>query len=374
MRVATQFQKDFDELLKSLPQPIYLKENPIIEAPESCFISILGFESRCVAAAAQLAAMNWHAKATICIHYAQAEMLQVNARHKDKLYQALNDISPGSDPKPLKFDGHDFNIDFGSQLIETISDKGFDISSQDTLIVFDITVGSSRLLLEGLHALLSTGMSLTLVYSEATEYRPFYDEYQQYLLDLRTKEVLAPEFLTTGVDNVELLKRISGHNADQRPTYLIAFPSFNQIRIGAVLEELSPSRVYWLYSMPHLVKNRWRIDAQRDYHKRLVEHLHRHCYVSTFDYTETLEVLESIYLKTKIDYNMLVCSLSSKLQKLGQVLFHILRPEVGAIVSVPKTWDPDRYSDDDPRAIYSIPLGSCPKLRENLWLTRTLRL
>ena len=112
MRSATQFQKNFDKLLRSLPQPICLEENPIIEVPESCFISISGFESRCVAATTQLAAMNWHAKATICVHYAQAEMLQVNARHKDKLYQALNDISPGSDPKPLKFDGHDFNIDF----------------------------------------------------------------------------------------------------------------------------------------------------------------------------------------------------------------------------------------------------------------------
>jgi len=368
-----QFQKSFDDLIMSLPLPVHLKENEIPEQPNSCFICISGFESRCLAAATQLAAMNWHTTVAICIHYAQEEMLSVNDRHKDKLYESLRQVA-GSNPIPLEHDDHDFEVDFGDQLLKTLSDKGLDTCSRDTHIIFDITVGSSRLLLEGLHALLTSGVSLTVVYSEATTYRPFFKEYQEYLEETRKKEVSAPEFLSSGVENVELIKRISGHNADQRPTYLIALPSFNPIRIGAVLDELSPSRVYWLYSMPHLANNRWRIDAQRDYHKRLIEHLHRHCYISTFDYTETLAVLESIYHKTRNDYNMLVCSLSSKLQKLGQVLFHILRPEVGAIVSVPKTWDPDRYSDDDPRAIYSIPLGSCPKLRENLWLTRMLRL
>ena len=374
MKHSTQFQKDFNELLRYLPQPVHLKEKAIPEQPDSCIICISGFEPRCFAAANQLAGMNWHTNAAICVHYAQKEMLRVNDKHKKKLYKALTKLTRGDEPIPLTHDDHDFEVDFGDQLLKKLSDNGLDICSKDTHIVFDITVGSSRLLLEGLHALLTSGVSLTVLYSEATIYRPFFDEYQKYREETRDREVSAPEFLTSGVENIELIKRISGHNADQRPTYLIAFPSFNPIRIGAALEEMSPSRVYWLYSMPHLVNNRWRIDAQRDYHKRLIEHLHRHCYVSTFDYTETLDVLESIYCKTRDDYNMLVCSLSSKLQKLGQVLFHILRPEVGAVVSVPSVWDPDRYSDKKPRAIYSIPLGDCRKLREQLWLTRTLRL
>ena len=374
MKNSTQFQKDFNELLRYLPQPVYLKKKAIPEQPDSCIICISGFEARCFAAANQLAGMNWHTNAAICVYYTQKEMLRVNKRHKEELYKALKKITKGNDPIPLEHDDHDFQVDFGDRLLKKLSDEGIDVHSKDTHIVFDITVGSSRLLIEGLHALLTSGVTLTLVYSEATTYRPFFDEYHKYIEELRSRQVSAPEFLTSGVEYVELIKRISGHNADQRPTYLIAFPSFNQIRLGAVIEELSPSRVYWLYGMPHLVKNRWRVDAQRDYHKRLIEHLHRHCYVSTFDYTETLGVLEGIYYKTRNDYNILVCSLGSKLQKIGQVLFHILRPEVGAVVSVPRIWDPDRYSDEKPRAIYSIPLGDCRKLREQLWLTRTLRL
>jgi hypothetical protein len=132
--------------------------------------------------------------------------------------------------------------------------------------------------------------------------------------------------------------------------------------------------VHWLFGIPHLVKNRWRIDAQRRFHQQFCEHSHRHCYVSTFDYRETLVVLESIYKQRIKDYSPMICSLGSKLQKVGQVLFHILRPEVGAVVSVPRIWDPQRFSSETPRAVYLVPLGDCRKLRERLWLSRTFRL
>ena len=175
MKYSTQFQKDFNELLRYLPQPVYLKENAIPEQPDSCIICISGFEPRCFAAANQLAGMNWHTNAAICVHYAQKEMLRANNKHKEKLYKVLTKLTRGDEPIPLTHDDHDFQVDFGNQLLKTLSDNGLNINSRDTHIVFDITVGSSRLLLEGLHALLTSGVTLTLVYSEATTYRPFFD-------------------------------------------------------------------------------------------------------------------------------------------------------------------------------------------------------
>lgn len=374
MKKVTPFQVDFEEFLKTLPRPTQLEDRETPKRYNSCFVGVLGFEPRCFSAAKYLADIGWRTNRAICTHYGQEEMREINERYKDEMYASLKDLKGGADITPIEHDDHDLQSDFGDKLLRTLSAEGLDVNSSESQVLFDITVGSSRLLIEGLHALFNSGVSLTLVYSEATDYRPSFEEYQMYLEGSRDKKIPPPEFLTSGVEKVELLKCIPGHNADSRPTYLIAFPSFNATRMGAVFEELAPSRIFWLFGMPHLVKNRWRMDAQHDYHAGFIGRHHRHCYVSTFDYTETLCVLESIYEKIKYDYYMLVCSLGSKLQKVGQVIFHILHPDVGTVVSVPKRYDPERYSDEKPRAIYSIQLGDCRKLREQLWLTRTLRL
>ena len=223
-------------------------------------------------------------------------------------------------------------------------------------------------------ALLNTDIKLTLVYSEATEYRPSYNEYIEDKNN--TMYVARPgrDFLTFGVDRVELLHRLMGRVADARPTYVVAVPSFTPTRISAVLEEMAPSIVHWLFGIPHLVRNRWRLDAQQYYHNTLIESSHKQSYISTFDYREMLDILEKTYRENRVDHNLLVCSLGSKLQKVGQILFHILRPEVGAVVSIPDRWDPERFSSQDARACYAIQLGSCRRLRRNLWRTRTYRL
>jgi hypothetical protein len=147
---------------------------------------------------------------------------------------------------------------------------------------------------------------------------------------------------------------------------LCVLPSFSPVRVMAVIEEMAPNRITWLFGVPHLVRFRWRLDFQRFLHESLVEPNHRTCLISTFDYRETLIALESIYRKRSLDYSLLVCSLGSKLQKVGQVLFHILRPEVGALVSIPRTWNPTRFGGDIVEKLYVIDLGKMDLLRENL--------
>jgi hypothetical protein len=370
------FERDFTHLVESLPSPArldILEKSPGGDRERRCLVVVEGFERRSLGAAALLAKWGWRAKSVVCIRYGQSEMQDANRQHADDLRPILDRISSGNVVEILH-DDHAIGSDLGTALLQAIAATGFDLTSAKTEVVFDITVGSSRLLLEGLHALLTAAVDLTVLYAEASEYRPSFAEYLGYLDERREREVPAPEFLAVGVDRVELLHRIPGRSADARPTYLIAFPSFTPIRIDAVLGELAANRVHWIFGVPHLVQNRWRLDAQRDYHEALIQRLHRHCYVSTFDYRESLGVLENIYRHRRRDYSVLVCSLGSKMQKLGQALFHVLRPEVGAVVSIPKRWNPERYSSDIPRAVYSVSLGNCEVLRRQLWETRTFKL
>lgn len=374
MSRTTPFELDFNELVSSLPQPVLLSKADLAEKARTYFICILGFEPRCHTTACMLADRGWHADAAICIHYEQRNMQDTNQVYKDQLYAALHQITGGQEPLSVNEQEHDLGSDFGQTLLNTITEANQDVLSPEVHIVFDISVGSSRLLLEALHSILSSAVHLTVIYAEAHDYRPEFSEYLSFLEESRHEQIPAPEFLTVGVAQVGILRGIPGNDADDRPTCLIGFPSFSPIRFLAVLEEISPSRVEWVFGVPHLVQNRWRLDAQKDYHATLIEPSHRHCYVSTFDYQETLTLLESIYRRNRRDYALLVCSLGSKLQKLGQSLFHILRPEVGAVAVTPRVWDPERYSSMTAQAVYAIPFGNCGELRSRLWRTRTLRI
>lgn len=369
---SSQFEQTLEQLLSQLPGPTELARSPDNQRV-SCCVAIAGFEPRCVSALQLMAAKGWRSERGICVAYSDASMAAPNSKHRDQL---LNDMRAVSDAQELGVIGHDdhnLDADFGDALVQELAAQGIDLEDETAHIVFDITVGSSRLLLEGLHALMQGRAAVTLIYSEASRYRPLFEEYRLHAEAQRVQSIEPPEFLTKGVDRVEVLRRIPGQNADARPTFLVVFPSFAYTRSSAIVDELSPSRVQWIFGVPHLVENRWRLDAQRDYHCGLVERSHRQCYVSTFDYRETLEVLEHIYQKRRDDYGVVVASLGSKLQKVGQVLFHLLRPEVAAVVSIPRIWDPDRFSSEEPRAVYSVSFGSCAELRESLLSTRRLR-
>ncbi|MGA2616290.1 MAG: hypothetical protein ABSF26_01695 [Thermoguttaceae bacterium] len=371
--MTSQFERSFDDLVEGLPELDRI-ERAELPGDLACFVAILGFERRSVAAGRALVGRGVRAEYAIGVRYTNDGMDFPNMVHTDEFASTLRALTGGPDPAWLAHDDHNLESDFGEALLSGLQALGLDLDSELTHIGFDITVGSSRLLLEGLHALLGTRIRVTVFYSESSTYRPRFEEYQAQIDRERPRRGDPPEFLTQGVDRVEILRRIPGQDADSRPVFLVVLPSFACTRVSAVIEELSPSRVQWAFGVPHLVKNRWRLDAQREYHATLTDKSHRHCYVSTFDYRETLTVLENIYRKRRQTYSVFVCSLGSKLQKLGQAIFHRLRPEVAAVVAIPRVWDPENYSDDQPRAIYAVHLGNCRRLVEELWSTKRLRL
>lgn len=373
MKNKNLFEKDFEEFVENLPEPIRLEKYPIQKPKQSCFVGISGFETRCYAIARDLSRKGFETDFCIMVNYSQVEMKEKNATNKDTLFESMQNISRKNTPIELDHNDHSLKEDFGKTLLDKLTLCGINIGSNDSHVFFDITVGSSRLLLEGLHALINTNVNLTLLYSEVKNYRPFFDEYQVFFKEDKQKGVSSPEFLSTGIEKIDLLNSIPGRFADGRPTALIVFPSFTPLRIGAVIDDMSPNLVHWVFGIPHLVSNRWRIKAQETYHQSLIRQLHSGDFVSTFDYRETLWALNNFYLEQKQDFNILICSLGSKLQKVGQVLFHILRPEVGAVVSIPKVWDTNRH-DETVRSIYAVPLGNCDKLRENLIKTKTFSL
>lgn len=371
--LATPYELPLSQLIEELPAPERL-ERVRADTNASCFIGICGFEARCLAAVRRLKELGWCASKGVCVKYNDTSMETENAKHYEAMAREISALIGGGVPATISHDDHHLDADFGSKLIELLREMDVNVDDPSVHIVVDITVGSSRLLLEGLHALFQCKASVTLVYSESARYRPFFSEYLEHVEEQRLHVVPPPEFLTHGVDRVEVLRRFPGRYSDARPALVIVFPSFSFTRSSAIIEELSPSRVQWIFGVPHLVENRWRLDAQKAYHRGLVDKSHRECYVSTFDYRETLEVLENVYRKRRDNYSVFIASLGSKMQKVGQVLFHMMRPEAAAVVSIPRIWDADRFSSDEPRAVFALQFGACEALQAALRSTTRLRM
>lgn len=176
--------------------------------------------------------------------------------------------------------------------------------------------------------------------------------------------------LERGVGNLETSIDYPGYHLDQLPDCLVLFPSFNGDRSKAVLSAVDPSlltspgkKVYWLLGLPHLEKDRWRISAMEMINEIPKGSLQIE--VSTFDYKESIRVLESIYAEVGERYNLTLSPLGSKLQSLGTALFCYLHPEVRVLLATPREYNATRYSDGC-KAIWKIDFGITTELLDVL--------
>jgi hypothetical protein len=98
-----------------------------------------------------------------------------------------------------------------------------------------------------------------------------------------------------------------------------------------------------------------------------------HYEVSTFSYTETLQLLHNIYSDRSAQFNITISPLGSKLQALGCILFCYQRRDVRVIYSIPSQYNAKRYSDGC-KALWQIEFGSIEKLRSLLGSAGKLRM
>ena len=87
--------------------------------------------------------------------------------------------------------------------------------------------------------------------------------------------------------------------------------------------------------------------------------------VSTFDYKETMQILERLYTKKSEEHTITVSPLGSKLQALGTALFCYIHPDVRVIFSTPKEYNAAQYSDGC-KNIWALDFGNLHELRGNL--------
>jgi len=230
-----------------------------------------------------------------------------------------------------------------------------------------MSVASNRVLLKSLDVLLRRNISLRILYSEAATYHPskvdFEENHQKWLTD----DSLGLEF---GVSEVVPSKEQPGHHLDPLPNCVILFPTFKAARARAVIAAIDPTllaapgkSVYWMLGEPHLPEDAWRFEAMAKING--VTGAQLQFKVNTFDYKDTLRVLESVVAQVWEQHNISLAQFGSKLQALGTAIFFYLHPEVRLWFAVPKRYNATNYSDGC-KATWMVELGPMKDFRKLL--------
>ena len=134
---------------------------------------------------------------------------------------------------------------------------------------------------------------LTIFYSEADKYYPSREDFESEMKKRGPSSL--PTFLTTGVYDVLSTTSLSSVSMPSSPLALIAFPTFNHVELGALLNEITPERLFLVNGMPPNPRNQWRVHAISELNKNAQHFVNKEKRVSTLLYDETIEALNSLY-------------------------------------------------------------------------------
>jgi len=326
---------------------------------DDIFLCALGFENRCLHLPRSLAEDDYRAGLALYCTYSTSE--QENDVNRKALEDYLGSIS--DTVEVLAAD----DSAFVNRLRDRIREVAKRVQDRQPRIVFDCSVAANRLLLKCMKVLIECDAVVRVIYSEASIYHPTRHEYTSKPSAWTGETSLG---LERGVSNVAVSPDHSGHHLDPLPDCVVLFPTFKPERSRAVLSFVDPSlvttpgdNVIWLLGAPHLTEDAWRLDVMREVNG-IGTHLPQHV-VSTFDYKETLSLLESLHAARARHFKISLSPLGSKMQALGCSLFHYLHPDVRVIFATPEEYNASQYSEGC-KATWQLRFGFMPKIRHEL--------
>jgi hypothetical protein len=351
---------ELTDVIDSLPEITKLDTvKDFIDFDCQIFICALGFEDRCLVIPEQLAitrGFNCH-NAYICEY---STNMEDNDTNKSRLTSALEAFSDSVNS--LRCDDNDYIF----KLRELISNNCS--YPKKPKIVFDISVASSNLLLSTIKVLLEFEIDLRVLYSEAEIYHPTVEEFNKSPSQWANDENLG---LSVGVSQVYLHPEYSG-SQKQNPDLIIAFPNYKAERTQAVISNIDETiltrpekRIIWIIGDSHME------DKERTHRKQILKTINRIgtnsiiYEASTFDYKQTIEILEKIYKDMNLKFHIDISALGAKMQSLGIAIFDYIRPDISVYVALPRQYNSSQYSEGH-KETWKIDFGSLKEIKSAL--------
>jgi len=354
-------RNELRKILSVLPNvTLFDTQQGSAELSDAIFICTLGFEPRALSVPRQLRDIGYRANRSILLQYSTNS--DDNSANSEEMLGCLRHISDRLDP--LQIEDPDFTKRLKNIVQSAIRGNTCGDAPRVTL---DISAASNQAILRSMKGLLEADIQLRILYSEADIYHPTKQEYES---DFQRWSEDISLGLARGVSEVTPSTDYPGQHFDPRPDCVVLFPTFKAERSRAVISRIDPSllmapgnKVLWILGTPHLNNDLWRTEAMRKINK--IPASAPQYEVSTFDYKNTLEVLEKIYLERWERFNITISPLGSKLQALGLSLFCYLHWDVRIMFARPLEYNAALYSEGY-RSIWKVDMKSIAFLRSLL--------
>ena len=298
------------------------------------YIGAVGFEDRALTILNMALQLERRFEQVISVEYRPIDEQNRKAEFQKKIDQ-LN--IPGENVEWVVYDR--YKPEEFLKYLDIIKKK---IASAPNVIV-DISAMSRLLIIVLLHALRNLDINLNIVYAEAEVYHPTPEDFETQKEKIEKETETLPIFLTGDVYNIVTTTSLSTTAMQGYPLMMAAFPTFNHRELTALVNEMIPQHLILLEGKPHEHHNDWRIEAIRWLNRKNIERLvngetlpEKERIISTFDYKETIRILDKIYQSYKYARKIVVVPTGSKLQTFGVFLFKQMHPDIQIIYPVTK--------------------------------------
>lgn len=225
-------------------------------------------------------------------------------------------------------------------------------------VVVDISVMSKLMIVMTFFILRSYSGAVRCIYSEPVDYKPSREDYE------KTKDGLSHvvQFPTYGVHDVIRTPLLSSSVMQMSPTLIVAFTSFNEQLVRALLSTISPAHLFLINGVPpHL---EWRAKATQEVHAAIIEE-YKHDNplsedgkliksTSTLDYQETIQLLSEIYLENCFTKRILLAPTGSKMQAFGCSIIKSCCPEIHIEYPTPESFFAEGFSSAAVRQVHEV--------------------
>lgn len=327
-----------------LPQIVACPERLVVD--RAAIIAAAGFEDRTLALASMVDQVD-------CV---LGLVVYKDWGRDNKVDRLLESYATGgvgaSATRSLDYDRYDPDS-FGNALKDWLKGVGYQ------RVLLDISTMSRLAIMVALDVCREMEKSVTVFYAEADKYGPSEEEY------LRAKAGVYPRpsiQVYSGVGGVVRSRRLSSVALQGEPTALIAFMSMNELLTQALINCISPSRLFLINGRPPL--HSWRERATAWIHEELRREWPERdnpCVLtedgfalpqratSTLDYTETVSVLLDLYWSNAAEYRVVLAPTGSKMQTVGCYVAKGIHTDIHVEYPTPESFLPT----------YSTGIGNC---------------
>lgn len=326
-----------------LPQVELIDQEAFLINKRRLLIIAEGFEERSISFLSSSEKIHFD-RALVCKYFPPKESKY------DELMKLVSQKCDIAEIKELSFNRYD-PFEFENQL-----QKEFERVRLFDEVVVDISVMSKYMIMQIICSMFDYKGILKLIYTEPLSYAPSENELHN---EVQRAATILP---SSGVHDIVRTPLLTSIIMQKSPALLVAFLSFNEQLIRALLSEYNPMHLFLINGVPpHL---HWREKAMSDIHKNIINEYSKDNLVdengvlirktSTLDYTDTFNLLAEIYRKYCVENRIVLAPTGSKMQSVGCALLKLCCPDVHIEYPTPESYYVAGYSSSEIREIHQV--------------------